>query len=113
MDPWISFTVLVISMLVQGNNFYIRSQDQIDQSSSLSPLFHLLEVQQFQNRLNRSMMECQDKAKDMMYPGIENDAKKMGKVEDALLSCMSQTVDSHIGLLKPMKQRIESQLKSL
>jgi len=71
------------------------------------------EVGQFQNRLNRSMMECQDKAKDMMYPGIENDAKKMAKVEDTMLACMSKTVDTHIGLLKPMRQRIESQLKSL
>ena len=71
------------------------------------------EVAQFQNRLNRSMMECQDKAKDMMYPGIENDAKKMGQVEDSLLKCMSSTVDQHIGLLKPMRQRIEGQLKQL
>jgi Skp family chaperone for outer membrane proteins len=71
------------------------------------------EVSQFQNRLNRSMMECQDKAKDLMYPGIENDAKKMIKVEDTLLACMSKTVDSHIGLLKPMRQRVEGQLKQL
>lgn len=71
------------------------------------------EVQQFQNRLNRSMMECQDKAKDLMYPGIENDAKKMAKVEDTLLGCMSKTVDTHIGLLNPMKQRIQSSLKDL
>ena len=71
------------------------------------------EVGQFQNRLSRAMMECQDSAKDMMYPGIENDAKKMGKVEDSLLACMSKTVDTHINLLKPMKQRIEAQLKSL
>lgn len=69
------------------------------------------EVGQFQNRLNRSMMECQDRAKDMMYPGIENDAKKMGQVENQLLKCMSSTVDAHIGLLKPMRQRIEGQLK--
>ena len=71
------------------------------------------EINQFQNRLNRSMMECQDKAKDLMYPGIENDAKKMGKVEDTLLACMSKTVDTHIGLLKPMRQRLEAQLKQL
>ncbi|CAB9503345.1 Protein FAM136A [Seminavis robusta] len=71
------------------------------------------EVGQFQNRLSRSMMECQDKAKDLMYPGIENDAKKMGKVEDTMLACMSKTVDTHIGLLKPMRQRVESQLKQL
>lgn len=71
------------------------------------------EVGQFQNRLQRSMMDCQDRTKDMMYPGIENDAKKMVKVEESLLACISKTVDAHINLLKPMRQRIESQLKSL
>ena len=57
------------------------------------------------------MAECQDKAKDMMQPGYENDAKKMAKVEDALITCMSKTVDQHIGMLKPLKDRISSQLK--
>lgn len=66
---------------------------------------------QFQNRLNRSMQECQDKARDMMQPGYENDAKKMAKVEDALISCMAKTVDEHIRMLKPMKDRILTQLK--
>ncbi|ACI65120.1 predicted protein [Phaeodactylum tricornutum CCAP 1055/1] len=69
------------------------------------------EVAQFQNRLNRSMQECQDKARDMMQPGYENDAKKMAKVEDALISCMAKTVDEHIRMLKPMKDRILTQLK--
>lgn len=69
------------------------------------------EVGGFQQRLNRSMMECQDKAKDMMYPGIENDSKKMAKVEDSLLDCMSKTVDNHIGLLQPLKKRIQANLK--
>lgn len=56
------------------------------------------------------MQECQDKARDMMKPGYENDAKKMAKVEDTLLSCMNKTVDEYIGMLKPMKERIVAQL---
>ena len=68
------------------------------------------EVNGFQNRLNRSMMECQDKAKDQMTPGMESDPKKMAALEDTMLKCMSQTVDHHIGLLKPMRQRIEAVL---
>ncbi|CAJ1969944.1 unnamed protein product [Cylindrotheca closterium] len=70
------------------------------------------EVAQFQNRMNRNMQECQEKARDMMYPGIENDARKMTQVEDALVKCMGQQVDEHIKLLKPMKERIVSALKS-
>jgi hypothetical protein len=73
--------------------------------------FELQEVGQFQNRLNRSMEECQDQAKDLMQPGYENDAKKMAVVEDKLISCIGQTVDNHIALLKPMKARIIAQLK--
>jgi hypothetical protein len=67
----------------------------------------------FQDRLNRAMQECQDKARDLMVPGYENDAKKMNKVEEALIGCMSKTVDEYIGKLKPMKDRIAAQLKPL
>jgi len=69
------------------------------------------EVGQFQNRLGRAMAECQDKARDMMKPGYENDAKQMAKVEDVLLGCISKTVDEYIGKLKPLKERIAAQLK--
>ena len=59
------------------------------------------------------MSECQEKARDMMTPGIENDARKMSKVEDTLISCMAKQVDEHITLLKPMKERIITGLKQL
>ena len=59
------------------------------------------------------MNECQDKARDLMKPGYENDARKMAKVEDTLLTCMSKTVDEYIGMLKPMKDRVAAQLKQL
>lgn len=70
-------------------------------------------MSQYQNRINRAMAECQDKARDLMVPGYEKDAKRMQMVEDALLSCMARTVDQHIQLLKPMKDRIASSLKSM
>lgn len=57
------------------------------------------------------MMDCQDQAKDLMSPGIENNPSKMQKVEESLLNCMSKAVDQHIQLLKPMKKRIAEQLK--
>ena len=57
------------------------------------------------------MQECQDKTRDMMKPGDEQDTKKMQRVEDALIACISQTVDQHIALLKPMQQRILSQIQ--
>lgn len=57
------------------------------------------------------MQDCHDKARDVMTPGYEQDMKKLQKVEDTLLQCMSKTVDEHILLLKPMKQRMAQQLK--
>ena len=57
------------------------------------------------------MMDCQDNAKDMISPGMQDNPKQMQKVEDSLLKCMSKVVDQHIALLKPMQKRIISQLK--
>ena len=75
-------------------------------------LFHVMfcqEVGQFQNRLNRNMQECQERARDMISPGMDSIPKK---VEDELIRCMSTQVDEHIKLLKPMKDRITAALKN-
>lgn len=69
------------------------------------------EVGQFQDRVNRSMMQCNDLGKDMMMPDMQNDPSKMKKVEDAVLKCISKTVDNQIAALAPMKKRIIAQLK--
>ena len=58
------------------------------------------------------MQECQEKARDMVTPGMENDSRKMAKVETALINCMKNQVDDHIKLLKPMKDRITTALKN-
>lgn len=67
---------------------------------------------QFQNRLNRNMQECQERARDLLTPGMENNPKQIAKVEDTLINCMSKQVDEHILLLKPMKERITAALKN-
>jgi hypothetical protein len=46
-----------------------------------------------------------------MKPGFENDAKMTQRVEDKLIACMAGTVDKHIKLLKPLKDRVVQQLK--
>jgi hypothetical protein len=70
------------------------------------------EVHQFQNRLNRNMQECQEKARDLIKPGTENDASQMAKIEQSLINCMSTQVNEHIKLLGPMKDRITAVLKN-
>jgi len=71
------------------------------------------ETAQFQNRLNRAMMDCQDQARDMIKPGMEQDPRQLTIVENHVLKCMSKTVDSHIKLLRPMKERCVGQLKEI
>jgi hypothetical protein len=56
------------------------------------------------------MQECQEKARDLIKPGSENDSYAMAKVEKALISCMDSQVKEHIKLLKPMKERCVSLL---
>jgi len=70
------------------------------------------EVAHFQNRLNRNMQECQEKARDLIKPGMESDPNQISKVEQALISCMSKQVNEHINLLGPMKDRITAALKN-
>jgi hypothetical protein len=49
----------------------------------------------------------------MITPAVQKDARKMKKVEDTVLKCMSRTVDENIKHLGPMKHRIEAGLKEV
>lgn len=66
------------------------------------------EISNFQNRLNRSMMQCNDDAQGMITPDMQHDARKMKEVEDSMLKCIEGVIDRSSGGLKPMKKRIES-----
>ncbi|KAL7548633.1 hypothetical protein ACHAWF_011902 [Thalassiosira exigua] len=68
------------------------------------------EVGNFQNRLNRAMMQCNDDAQGMVTPDMQHDTRKMKKVEDSLLKCIQSAIENSRSGLKPMKQRIESHM---
>lgn len=71
------------------------------------------EVGNFQNRLSRAMMQCNDEASAMITPAVQNDARKMRKVEDKVLYCIKKTVDDHVKQLGPMKQRIQAGIQQM
>lgn len=71
------------------------------------------EVSQFQARLNRSLMNCNDSVTASMTPDIQADPKKLKKLEGNLLQCISSVVDNQIDLIKPLANRIEAQLSKL
>jgi hypothetical protein len=56
------------------------------------------------------MMQCNEDAQSLVTPDMADDTRKMKKVEDSLLKCIEGVVDKSTGGLKPMKQRIESQI---
>lgn len=68
------------------------------------------EIGNFQNRLNRAMMQCNDDAQGMVTPDMQDDTRKMQKVEASLLKCIQGAVENGRGGLKPMKQRIEGHM---
>ena len=59
------------------------------------------------------MADCQDRARDMIAPGMENNPSQVEKAQEQMLQCMSKAVDNQIGMLKPLKKRIDQQLKKL
>ncbi len=68
------------------------------------------EIGNFQNRLSRAMMQCNDDAQSMVTPDMQHDTRKMKRVEDSLLKCMEGVVNNGRESLKPMKQRVETQI---
>jgi len=71
------------------------------------------EVSQFQNRLGRAMMKCNDDVSAMITPDVQNDARKMKKIEESALGCISQTVTQHIAMLGPMRNRLTVELSKV
>ena len=69
------------------------------------------EIGQYQNRLERAIHECADKARDSMKPGFENDMKLVTKFENIYAGCINATVNEYIQKLKPIKERIMEQIK--
>lgn len=68
------------------------------------------EVQRFQQRLQRAMVNCQDEANDMVTPDVHSNPEKMRKIEDKMGNCFAKAMNSHIYMIGDMKKRIISQL---
>jgi hypothetical protein len=68
------------------------------------------EIGNFQTRLSNAMHQCQDDAQNMLTPDMQNDTRKMKRLEDSLLKCMEGVISKGRDSLKPMKQRVESQI---
>ncbi|EDV22711.1 uncharacterized protein TRIADDRAFT_58554 [Trichoplax adhaerens] len=65
----------------------------------------------FQERLNRCALDCQDKIKDKMSSNM-NDVE-MSKLTKQMEQCFSECVDTRIKLLAKMRKRLASQLDKM
>ena len=68
------------------------------------------EIQRFQQRLQRAMVNCQDEANDMVTPDVHNNPDKMRKIEEKMGHCFAKAMNSHISIIDDMKKRIINQL---
>ncbi|XP_066507561.1 protein FAM136A [Hoplias malabaricus] len=66
------------------------------------------ELEQFQDRLTRCTMHCNDKAKDLFTSGAKEPA-----VRSAMDKCVSSCVDDHLNLLPSMTRRLKDSLHSI
>ncbi len=72
------------------------------------------EIQQFQDRLTRGMMQCNDEARDAMYSTSGNsNSSNNNNNNEAVAKCFTTCVDKHIQVLDTMKSRIITQIKQL
>ncbi|CAK8676090.1 unnamed protein product [Clavelina lepadiformis] len=62
------------------------------------------ELEDFQQRLHRCMLSCQDKAKDSMT--TSGSMQMEPKIEKMFGDCMCACADEHLKLLPLMKQRL-------
>ncbi|XP_026103867.1 protein FAM136A-like [Carassius auratus] len=65
------------------------------------------ELQQFQDRLTRCTVYCNDKAKDLFDSGAKEPAVRV-----LMDSCVSSCVDEHLNLLPSMTRRLKDSLNS-
>ena len=68
-------------------------------------------MNQFQGRLQRCSMDCQDRARDK-YPTISANSseKDKEKFEVEMLNCATACVDKHISLLRSVSARLEGEI---
>lgn len=70
------------------------------------------EMNSFQNRLQRGVMDCQDAAQDRLTDEIRANPHNMVAIQAQadMDKCVSAIVDKHIAMLPSLQKKIESQI---
>lgn len=68
------------------------------------------EINSFQSRLQRGIMDCQDAAQDRVTEDARTNPSKMAAIQTDMDKCVSSLVDKHISMLPSLQKKIESQM---
>ncbi|CAM9338443.1 unnamed protein product, partial [Phaeothamnion confervicola] len=71
------------------------------------------EMQEFQGRLQRCAMQCQDDAKERLPPGADPSDARFEAAKQQLESCTVRCIDKHIKQLPNIEARIQAVLNAI
>lgn len=90
--------------MAEVHNCIKRCHTSLDQAQALVTS----EMENFQDRLSRCTMHCNDKAKDLFDSGAKEPA-----VRSLMDRCVGTCVDDHINLIPSMTRRLKENLDSI
>ncbi|XP_002735058.1 protein FAM136A-like [Saccoglossus kowalevskii] len=85
-----------------------RCIEQCSQPVQQAQVYVQNELRDFQDRLQRGAMQCQDELKDMVAKGITDEIIMRNNME----KCLNKCADKHIDLLPSMMKRMKQTLAS-
>lgn len=95
------------------------SSDEVERCTEhaamrLKSIQHIIsnEMNQFQNRVQRCSMACEDEIQDK-FPNLQPYDPSYEKAQKAMVSCASVCVDKHIAMLKSIQGTIEAELDKI
>lgn len=67
------------------------------------------EMSEFQNRLNRCSMQCQDEVNDK-YRSADGRYSNQSAAEAMMLKCAGTCIDRHLAMLPAMRSKLEKEI---
>jgi len=67
------------------------------------------EISNFQSRIERCVMDCQDKIRDQVSPGTSDD--QMNKFREQFENCVKKCADTNCDQIPQLRKRLEESIK--
>jgi hypothetical protein len=117
MRPLQKATYLKMASCFDNNNASTQQIDHCQESNShnvkQAQSIIQTEMGQFQNRLQRCSLACEDEVKDKFSYMDQNDNSSQEKAQGQYLKCNSICVDKHIAMLKSVEAKIVNDIEKI